>query len=163
MPSQTNQNERQNNKEAHKIFTIALRMFVVIGFIGTAVMMIFSKDFATASKMPGSYLAMLSIAPTIFFICISSAYRGYFQGLSDMVPTAVSQVIESVGKLGIGLCAAIACTRLLTDIEYTAAYVISGVTIGDNAVIGAGSVVTKDIPSNVVAVGNPCRVIRSID
>ena len=38
--------------------------------------------------------------------------------------------------------------------------VLSGVTIGENAVIGAGSVVTKDIPSNVVAVGNPCRVIR---
>lgn len=37
-----------------------------------------------------------------------------------------------------------------------------GVTIGDNTVIGAGSVVTKDIPANVIAVGNPCRVIRTI-
>lgn len=37
-----------------------------------------------------------------------------------------------------------------------------GVTIGDNTVIGAGSVVTKDIPANVVAVGNPCRVLRQI-
>ena len=40
--------------------------------------------------------------------------------------------------------------------------VCPGVTIGDNTVIGAGSVVTKDIPPNVVAAGNPCRVIRSI-
>lgn len=40
--------------------------------------------------------------------------------------------------------------------------VMPGVTIGDNSVIGAGSIVTKDIPSNVVAVGNPCRVIREI-
>lgn len=37
-----------------------------------------------------------------------------------------------------------------------------GVTIGDNVVIGSGSIVTKDIPSNVVAVGNPCRVLREI-
>ncbi len=37
-----------------------------------------------------------------------------------------------------------------------------GVTIGDNVVIGSGSVVTKDIPANVIAVGNPCRVIREI-
>ena len=37
-----------------------------------------------------------------------------------------------------------------------------GVTIGDNAVIGSGSVVTKDIPPNVVAAGNPCRIIREI-
>ena len=40
--------------------------------------------------------------------------------------------------------------------------VLPGVTIGDNTVIGAGSVVTKDIPANVVAVGNPCRVIKKI-
>ncbi len=41
--------------------------------------------------------------------------------------------------------------------------VLPGVTIGDNVVIGAGSVVNKDIPSNCVAVGNPCRVIKQID
>ncbi len=41
--------------------------------------------------------------------------------------------------------------------------VMPGVTIGDNSVIGAGSVVTKSIPSNVVAVGNPCRILREIN
>ncbi|MFR7478406.1 MAG: sugar O-acetyltransferase [Acutalibacteraceae bacterium] len=41
--------------------------------------------------------------------------------------------------------------------------VVPGVTIGDNTVVGAGSVVTKDLPSNVVAVGNPCRVLRPIN
>lgn len=41
--------------------------------------------------------------------------------------------------------------------------ILPGVTIGDNTTIGAGSVVTKDIPSNVVAVGNPCRVIKNIE
>ena len=40
--------------------------------------------------------------------------------------------------------------------------VLPGVTIGDNTVIGAGSVVTRDIPANVVAVGSPCRVLREI-
>ena len=43
------------------------------------------------------------------------------------------------------------------------AIILPGVTIGDGTVIGAGSVVTKDIPANCVAVGNPCRVIRSIN
>ena len=42
------------------------------------------------------------------------------------------------------------------------ALIMPGVTIGDNTVIGAGSVVTRDIPANVVAVGNPCRVLREI-
>ena len=41
--------------------------------------------------------------------------------------------------------------------------VLPGVTIGNNCVIGAGSVVTKNIPANSVAVGNPCRVIKSVD
>ncbi len=40
--------------------------------------------------------------------------------------------------------------------------VLPGVTIGDNVVIGAGSVVNKEIPSNSVAVGNPCKVIKEI-
>lgn len=41
--------------------------------------------------------------------------------------------------------------------------IVPGVTVGDNSVIGAGAVVTKDIPANVVAVGNPCRVLREIN
>lgn len=41
--------------------------------------------------------------------------------------------------------------------------VLPGVTIGDNTVVGAGSIVTKDLPANVVAVGNPCRVLRPIE
>lgn len=41
--------------------------------------------------------------------------------------------------------------------------VVPGVTIGDNTVIGAGSIVTKDIPSNCLAVGNPCRVLRELN
>ena len=43
------------------------------------------------------------------------------------------------------------------------AVVLPGVSIGENTVIGAGSIVTKDIPANVVAVGNPCRVLREIN
>lgn len=43
------------------------------------------------------------------------------------------------------------------------AIILPGVTIGDHSIIGAGSIVTKDIPANVIAVGNPCRVLREID
>ena len=41
--------------------------------------------------------------------------------------------------------------------------VVPGVTVGDNVVIGAGSVVTRDLPSNVIAVGNPCKVLREVN
>ena len=41
--------------------------------------------------------------------------------------------------------------------------VVPGVTIGDNVVVGAGSVVTKDLPDNVIAVGNPCKILREVN
>ncbi len=45
----------------------------------------------------------------------------------------------------------------------TNSVILSNVTIGENSIIGAGSVVTKDIPANVIAAGNPCRILRKID
>ena len=51
--------------------------------------------------------------------------------------------------------------RILSELlEGGGAIIMPGVTIGNNVVIGAGSVVTKDIPDHVIAYGNPCRVIR---
>ena len=124
-------NSKGNIKEVKKIFSIAYWVFFAVGLAGTVIMIAFSKSFAAFSKIPDSYLAMIAIAPTLFFICLSSAYRGYFQGLQNMVPSAVSQVIESVGKLGIGLFAAWYFYVVKGySLPVVAAYVISGVTIG---------------------------------
>lgn len=41
--------------------------------------------------------------------------------------------------------------------------ILPGITVGDNVVVGAGSIVTKDLPDNVVAVGNPCRILREVN
>ena len=123
-------NSKNNHNEIKKIFKVAFWLFFAIGVIGTGVMMIFAKSFAASSKMPDSYFAMLAIAPTIFFICLSSAYRGYFQGLQNMIPTAVSQVIEAVSKLGIGIVAAVYFTKNGYPMYIVATYVILGVTIG---------------------------------
>ena len=54
-----------------------------------------------AYRLPASGLMM--IAPALFFVAILSAYRGYFQGLQSMAPTAVTQIIEQLVKLGAGL------------------------------------------------------------
>lgn len=43
------------------------------------------------------------------------------------------------------------------------AIILPGITIGDNVVVGAGSVVTKDLPNNVIAVGNPCKILRELN
>lgn len=124
-------NLRGNAKEVRRIFRLAFWLFFVIGVAGTACMMFFARSFAAGANIPDSYLAMLVIAPTLFFICMSSAYRGYFQGLQNMVPTSVSQVIEAIGKFGIGLAAAWYFLNVKGyDLHVVAAFVISGVTIG---------------------------------
>lgn len=123
-------NSRGNYKEVEKIFKIAYWVFFIIGALATVLMICFSKVFANVAKLEGAEWAIIVIAPTLFFICLSSAYRGYFQGLQNMVPTGVSQVIESLGKLGIGLIAGWYAISKGYPIYTVAAFVISGVTIG---------------------------------
>ncbi len=161
-------NSKNNHKEIKRIFNVAFCLFLVIGVLGTAVMMIKSKDFASSAGIDNSYLAMLAIAPTIFFICLSSAYRGYFQGLQNMTPTAVSQVIEAVAKFGIGIFAAIYFTKNNYPIHEVAAYVILGVTVGVflgvvyGAVIKAMFNASADYKNNLIDCSEECRSSKSI-
>lgn len=92
-----------NFKEVKRIFRVTLIMFIIIGAIGTAAMIFGSGGFASLIGNEGASLAIMAIAPTLFFICISSAVRGYFQGYQYMTPTAISQLIEAVGKLTFGI------------------------------------------------------------
>ena len=61
-----------------------------------------ARRFAAALGSPDSFLSIAALSPALFFCCMMSAYRGYYQGLHNMVPTAVSQVIEALCKLGSG-------------------------------------------------------------
>ncbi|MHB1155157.1 MAG: oligosaccharide flippase family protein [Eubacteriales bacterium] len=92
-----------NLREVKRIFRITITLFFIIGLFGMGFMMGGAKLFAAAYKFGDSYIAIFAIAPTLFFICISSAIRGYFQGYQNMFPTAISQIIEAVGKLTIGI------------------------------------------------------------
>lgn len=88
---------------ADRIFKVALRIFLALGVLGTAIMLGFAHPFSQFLKNEKAALCIFFIAPTVFFICICGAYRGYFQGQGKMLPTALSQVIEAGGKLVLGL------------------------------------------------------------
>lgn len=125
------ENAKGNLKAAGRIFSVAFRLFFFIGLAGTLIMTLFADRFAAFCGLAQARLATVVIAPTLFFICLSSACRGYFQGLQNMVPTAVSNIIEAVGKLGIGLAAAwYFCLVKQYPLPEVAAFVISGVTVG---------------------------------
>ena len=112
------------------VFKTALSVFSVIGIAGSLFMMIFARDIANFVEVKDAYLCMLAISPTLFFICISSAVRGYFQGLGIMTVTAVSQIIESAGKMTFGLLFASYSVAKGHPMYVTAAFAISGVTFG---------------------------------
>ena len=119
-----------NIREVKSIFRITLLLFITIGFFGMSVMIFGSKVFAAIMATPPIYLSIIAIAPTLLFICVSSAIRGYFQGYQFMLPTAVSQIIEALGKLILGILFALYAMNQGYSLPVVAAYAISGLTIG---------------------------------
>ncbi|MBR5516296.1 MAG: polysaccharide biosynthesis protein [Clostridia bacterium] len=133
-----------NFREIKKIYKISLITFATVGFVFMAALMISSGWLADkVYKLEGLEWGLIAIAPTLFFICISCAIRGYFQGYQYMTPTAISEVIESLGKLIIGLALgkfamksfdgvekAVGKTVIEMKYPYAAAFTILGLTIG---------------------------------
>ncbi len=119
---------KKNFAESRKILRAAILLLTIIGVIGTAVLFFGARAFANGVNSPGSYLSIVAISPAILFISILSAFRGYFQGHSNMVPTAFSEVLEAVSKLVIGLAGAYFLMSISSEVA--AAGAISGVTLG---------------------------------
>lgn len=117
-------------KEARKIYNVAMVMFLIIGSLFAFLMIAFSKNIANFISAPETAICIVAVAPTILFISLSSCLRGYFQGYQLMKPTGISQFLEALGKVGIGVaCAIWARSRGYEDHE-VAAFTILGVTAG---------------------------------
>jgi len=121
-----------------KIFSVAVRTLFVLGLICFLVMF-FGAEFLTVNVMknPGAYCAAMVLSPSLLMVCCISALRGYAQGQSVMAPTAISQVLEALSKLIIGLFLAkllleygSSLTDAFTPQELAVAGAIAGVTIG---------------------------------
>ncbi len=118
-------------KESRKTFSIAKRAFLVTGLLGFIIMLaaIFPFVRITGSDS-GSIYSMVAIAPALLFCCIMSAYRGYYEGLRNMYPTAVSDVIEALGKLIIGYGFAFIALKITSSVAWAAAGAMLGITVG---------------------------------
>ena len=120
----------EGSAQVKRVFRTALCMLIGIGAAGSAIFALFSDALAGGIGAPPAAWCIAVIAPTLFFICVASALRGYFQGLSYMVPTAVSQLIEAAGKVIIGIALGLYALRMGFSPAITAAYAVSGLTIG---------------------------------
>lgn len=92
-----------NYAQAHRVFKLSFRLLVATGVVSTLICIVFAEQFVNILKNPKAYLAMIAIAPALLFVPIQAAYRGYFQGMQDMRPTAVSQVVEQTFRVSLGL------------------------------------------------------------
>lgn len=87
-----------------KIRRVSRCFFALLGFFLTFIIWVTAKPFASyAAADPDAYFSILAIAPSAFFGCITAVERGYYEGMQNMYPTAVSQAVESIAKLLFGL------------------------------------------------------------
>ncbi|MBR4890040.1 MAG: polysaccharide biosynthesis protein [Clostridia bacterium] len=120
---------KKNYGESKTILKAAIILLTIIGVLAAGVLFFGARTFAEkAFNSPGSYLSIIAISPAILFISMLSAFRGYFQGHSNMIPTAYSEVTESVSKLVIGLFGAY--FLMSVSVEMAAAGAVFGVTLG---------------------------------
>lgn len=113
-----------------RVFRISMRLFFCLGAVGCAIMIAFARPFAAFLGNAQAAYCIAAISPTVFFICLASAYRGYFQGKGKMLPTALSQIIEALCKLILGLLLALVALNSGFSTEIVAAFAVMGLTLG---------------------------------
>ena len=120
---------KDDPRNAHRVFKTALWLLTALGSI-FMFMMLGGTDLLTEwVKEPRASLGFIAIAPCLPIVCALSAFRGFMQGQQDMKPTALSQIVEQVGKLVFSLPLALLGAR--TSLAYGAAGALLGITISE--------------------------------
>lgn len=115
-------------KEAHRVFQLSFLLMLVLGVISSAVVYFGAKPIVALLGSEKSYYAMAAIAPALLFVPVMSVFRGYFQGMQEMGPTAVSQLVEQAVRVSVGLILAVVLVS--SGVEYAAGGACLGTSIG---------------------------------
>ena len=116
-------------RQIRQIYSTAKLIFLTIGVVGAGLMLSLCRWLGSAlMSQPESWFSILCLSPAVLFICLISADRGYFQGQANMMPTSISQVLEALCKLAVGLAAAFVLKKATGDMIYAAGGAILGVT-----------------------------------
>lgn len=118
-----------NHNQVKRVYYSARALFFGIGAVSTLLMMLFCRQLASALEQPDAWFAIVCLGPCAFLMGIISTYRGFFQGQGNMIPTSVSQVMEAVFKLIVGLVAAVLILHFTGNIPLAAGGAILGVTV----------------------------------
>ncbi len=117
---------------AQRVFRVSRWLLLAIGVFAFAVCFFGAELIAKyVSKDMGAVLPIKAIAPALIFVPVMSAYRGYFQGRQNMNPTAISQFIEQIFRVAVGLI--LASVMVAQGLEMAAAGATFGATVGSIA------------------------------
>jgi stage V sporulation protein B len=118
-----------NYRGAYKIFRVALAIMAISGLL-VSFALYFGAGLITRviTQDPRAYYPLLSISPAIFLVTVMSAYRGFFQGQQQMMPTALSQIAEQAGRVVVALLLVMALLPM--GLEYSAAGASFGAAAG---------------------------------
>jgi stage V sporulation protein B len=117
-------------REVRKILRVAMSIFMLIGAVFSIGAFVFAREFAGLMASNGSVLTIRAIAPAIFFMTVMSSLRGYYQGLSNMYPTGLSQIIEALGKVILGIYFSLYLAVRGYTPDVVAAGSVLGMTVG---------------------------------
>lgn len=93
-----------NIRQAQQVYRVSRKIFPLVGAFGTLLLFIIAKPYSDHFiYTPQNFVSILAIAPCVFFCCMMSSYRGFYEGTRNMFPTGISQVIEALGKVVFGL------------------------------------------------------------
>ncbi|MBO4726736.1 MAG: polysaccharide biosynthesis protein [Clostridia bacterium] len=151
---------RDNRQQTKQIFVNALVTLILIGAVITIAFLVLARPIAAWQGKPEIWPLYLAIAPAVWFVCVISAYRGYFQGLNNMVPTAVSQIIEQAVKVAVGLGLAFWLIRY--SILWAVFGAILAVAVSELVAAGFLAVVYAVRKRQALAVINPNGPVRGI-
>ena len=114
--------------QVRKIYATARGIFLGLGITGSLLMTLFCRQLANFQNQPDAWFAIGCLGPCVLLICIMSTFRGFFQGQSNMLPTSISQVLEAVTKLIVGIAAALILLKTTKEVPMAAGGAILGVT-----------------------------------
>ena len=114
--------------QVRRVYHTARGIFLGLGIAGSLLMTLFCKQLAVFQNQPDAWFAIGCLGPCVLLICIMSTFRGFFQGQSNMLPTSISQVIEAVVKLIVGIAAAWLLLKSTGSVALAAGGAILGVT-----------------------------------
>lgn len=92
--------------EADRVFQLSRLLMLVTGMLGFGIVFLYAEEISELFHVPGASLSMRAMAPALLLVPLVASYRGYFQGMNNMVPTAVSQITEQIFRVAAGLALA---------------------------------------------------------